>query len=109
MKYLEMLSQSSDRLWNIIRQILNFSENDEEMDIHTSHFSLKVVLDELFAQVEPKTKQKGLQLNLEIDASLAEMVILSDQPMLTKILSNLLDNAIKFTDSGSIDIRVKKL
>jgi len=110
MKYVMMVSQSADRLMRLINQILDFSTIEAgRMDIKPSHFQLDTVFNDLLGIVQPKSVEKGLSLSLDIDDSLSNAVLFGDQLALSQILYNLTDNAIKFTDSGAIEILVEKI
>ncbi|MCB2183627.1 MAG: response regulator [Desulfobulbaceae bacterium] len=109
MEYVQLLGQSSNRLMKLINQILDFSA----LEARTSstkphHFHLKDVFEEIFVAAQPRAEAKGLLLHHEIDEFLLERVLFGDQFALQQILYNLTDNAIKFADSGQIDITVKK-
>ncbi len=103
--YLEGVSESSDRLINIINQILAFSEMDiQESILHPNHFQLPRLFDDLLTQHKPKAKEKGLILAFVTDEPLSDGVIFGDSDHLLKILNNLINNAIKFSEQGEITI-----
>ena len=62
------------------------------------------LLEGLEVMVRPRTQIKGLELNLEIHPSVPDQ-LWTDQGKVRQILINLLDNAVKFTESGSVTIR----
>ena len=67
-------------------------------------FSLAVMLKEFASSIERQARSKGLDFIFENDPNLPD--ISGDPTMLKKILSNLASNAVKFTDRGSIELRV---
>ena len=108
-KYVEMVSQSADRLMKLINQILDFSTIEAgKNDFKPSHFYLVDLFKELFVTVKPGATDKGLKLVLEIPPDIMDTMLFGDQLVLARILSNLIDNAIKATDFGTITIGVRK-
>ncbi len=106
-QYVGMVAQSADRLMKLISQILDFSEIEaEKSDIKPSHFRLDSLFDDLFISTRPRAAEKGVQLNLVEGELESKMLLFGDKMGLTQILYNLVDNAIKFMDSGAIEIKV---
>jgi signal transduction histidine kinase len=107
--YVEILSQSSKRLMKLFSQILDFAAMEAgNSDIKPLHFQLQTVFDDLRVAIRPSSEEKGLKVSLESDEELAKILLFGDKMALEQILYNLTDNAIKFTDSGSIEIKVQK-
>lgn len=67
-------------------------------------FDLKAVVEEKFAQEKPRTDTKGLQYELQIDDG--DYMFNGDQIYLTQVIANLIDNAIRYTEKGSIKIQL---
>lgn len=109
-KYVELVAQSAERLMKLLNQILDFSALDAEIsERKPSHFKIKSLLADLFVTVKPRTQEKDLSLNLEVDEQLSEALFFGDKVAMEQILYNLTDNAIKFTDAGSIVIKASKI
>ncbi len=103
--YLEMVKFSADSLLNIVNTILDFSKLEEkQVELDRSPVSLRSSLDELVQAEAPRAHQKHLSLDCEVDGRIPERLI-GDWPRLRQVLSNLLDNAIKFTSEGSIHVQ----
>jgi CheY-like chemotaxis protein/anti-sigma regulatory factor (Ser/Thr protein kinase) len=68
---------------------------------------LKTVLDNIMHSYQDPANEKGLKMSLKMDIGVAESYEL-DESKITQILGNLISNAIKFTDKGSIQIEVEK-
>ena len=110
MEYVKLIGLSTNRLGTLINQILDFSKIEAgKNDLSPSHFQLNSVFESLFVSSQPKATQKGLTLDLQAEESQKETVLFGDMMALGQILNNLVDNAIKCTDSGSIEIQVKQL
>lgn len=104
---IDMISHSSGDMMNLIDSVLSYVEiqSGQMKVIHDA-----TSLSELFASLRQNTarlcQQKTLQLNWHVSDNLPPLVM-TDTVKLTKILQKLLDNAIKFTDSGAITLIVR--
>jgi PAS domain S-box-containing protein len=105
-KYLEMIKSSSDRLLTIINDILDFSR------IETGHLQLEKIGFSLEDHLTPslqilalKAREKQLALNWQFPPDLARPLY-GDPNRLNQIIVNLVANAIKFTESGRIDLTI---
>ncbi|MDR7091592.1 ATP-binding protein [Cellvibrio fibrivorans] len=107
--YLEKMRDSGEHLLQIINDILNFSRMEAgKLSLDHSEFSIDQLVDKTVDLVWDKAAAKGLQVNVEIDAQIPK-VLLGDSLRLGQILINFCANAVKFTDHGSISIRVTKV
>ncbi len=107
--YLEKMRGSGEHLLQIINDILNFSRMEAgKLALDHSEFSIDQLVDKTVDLIWDKAAAKGLQLNVEIDAQIPK-VLLGDSLRLGQILINFCANAVKFTDQGSISIRVTKV
>ncbi|AHE67611.1 PAS domain-containing sensor histidine kinase [Legionella oakridgensis] len=109
-QYAEWINQCGEQLLDLLNGILDVASADHvsEYDIHRETFDLKQCLNDLIRLERPSTTLKGLHLQLNVDEEVPQYLI-SDRTKLHRILLNLLGNAIKFTDQGSITIEVKLL
>ncbi len=102
--YIEKISLSSHHLLGVINQILDFSKIEAgKLDLEQTDFSLKEVTNTLTTVVSALANSKGLLIKLELDPAL-DTPLKGDPQRLGQILINLTNNAIKFTDKGSIKI-----
>lgn len=107
--YLEKMRGSGEHLLQIINDILNFSRMEAgKLALDHSEFSIDQLIDKTVDLVWDKAAAKGLQVNVEIDAQIPKL-LLGDSLRLGQILINFCANAVKFTDHGSIYIRVTKV
>jgi PAS domain S-box-containing protein len=100
---LSMLFESSDRLLNTITNYMDISLiTSGNMTLYKKDFSPEQVLRELFAKNEVKCSARNLELLLKLPEQTEKLSVYSDPEIINKIISHLLNNAIKFTDKGSI-------
>jgi signal transduction histidine kinase/DNA-binding response OmpR family regulator/HPt (histidine-containing phosphotransfer) domain-containing protein len=105
--YASMVRRSGEHLLVIINDILDFSKIEAgKLTIEYIHFSLWDLLDDIDSVYRPQAHAKGISLYLDADPALP-LAVLGDPNRLRQVLSNLLGNAIKFTDSGEIHLRVR--
>jgi PAS domain S-box-containing protein len=106
--YIEVIMQSSNHLLSIITDIVDIS-NIEANLIKTfkNEVSVNSILKSLCNQFIPKAAEKKINLICETGLSDSDALILTDNTKLTQILSNLVGNALKFTDKGQIKIWYK--
>ncbi|MES2139849.1 MAG: PAS domain S-box protein [Bacteroidota bacterium] len=93
----------------IINDILDFSKIESgKIAIENVPFSLKDALKNIYNLLNVKAKEKNLEYNFFLDAALPDFVV-GDSVRLNQIMVNLIGNAIKFTEEGSITVSVKKI
>lgn len=108
-EFVQIIRQSSDNLLKLINDILDLSKiKAGKLTIEKIPFNLREVLDNTLAAFKVKAKEKNIRLSFLYDHALPEQVI-SDPLRLTQIMTNLLSNAFKFTDKGSIEVNVKMI
>jgi len=107
--YAQTLRQSAQGLRTVINDILDFSKLEAgKLRIESIPFSPQEVLQNVIDLFKPRIIEKSLDLVLDISPDL-HVPLLGDPTRLRQILLNLLDNAIKFTDRGSIHVRARQL
>ena len=106
---LEKIKQSGENLLVIINDILDITKIETgKLGVEKINFSLEKVLDNVMNQLETIAKSKKVRLVFSKDSDVPEN-IKGDPVRLYQILTNLLDNAIKFTEKGFVELRVKIL
>lgn len=106
---LEMAKTCANSLLNIINDILDFSKMEAgKLSIENITFDLKELIEELVKTYSQRVEEKGLELNYGFSASIPRYLN-GDSNRLKQILHNLLGNAVKFTNEGSISLSVKIL
>lgn len=104
--FLQTITNSGEYLLNLINQILDLSKIEAgRMILNISTTNLHDLLHNLNTMLAPKATKKGLNFSVEHDENVP-CLIQTDGVKLQQILINLLNNAIKFTASGSVALRV---
>ena len=107
-KFLGIISESAKSLLNIINDILDLSKIEaEKVDLELIPMDLHEVLYKTVEMLKITAANKGLDLQLKIDDS-SSRFIQGDQTRIGQIMINLVNNAVKFTEKGSIIVQLKK-
>lgn len=103
-EYTGIIAQSGNRLMETIGNVLDISKIDTgQVQVANKEFSLNSIMDEKYSLFATAAKINNIALNYHLDAEYSNTLIISDEMKLSQILSNLINNALKFTKSGSID------
>src|SRR5437764_5128207 len=106
-EYAQVIQNSGNGLLELIDEILDLSKIEAgKMDLDYSYVPFNEITEDMRMLFEPLAREKGLQLYFETDPNLpADME--TDKMRLEQILKNLLSNAFKFTNTGSIRLHIK--
>jgi CheY-like chemotaxis protein len=105
-EYIEIINRSGEHLLELINDVLSMSKIEAgQITINESRFNLYNLLNSLKEMLELKANSKGLRLIFETTDYLPEY-IQTDEAKLRQVLINLLGNAIKFTQHGTVTLRV---
>ncbi len=101
--YVEIIKRNTDRLINIVRDLLLLSELEERrIGLEREEVDLKSLAENTTRIFGSQAREKGLSLRLDAPADLPALY--ADPFKIEQLLINLLDNAIKYTDTGEIAI-----
>ncbi|MFZ1813298.1 MAG: PAS-domain containing protein [Rhizobiaceae bacterium] len=104
--FTDIIVKSGNALLTIINDILDFSKIDAgQMELDPAPFLLGEAIEDVATLVSAKVIEKDLELAVRIDPALPTMVV-GDVGRLRQIITNLLGNAVKFTESGHILVEV---
>ena len=104
--YVQTIRKSGEALLAIINDILDFSKIEaDRLDLREDPFDLEACLHEVVRLLAPAAHDKGLLIEIDFDLYLPLQVI-GDAGRVRQILTNLIGNAIKFTETGHVLIRV---
>ncbi len=105
-EYIDTIRLSGDSLLNIINDILDFSKIEaRKLDVELYDVNIRQHVEETIDIVAPAAMAKGLTLSIDVDPDLPHRVQ-TDGSRIRQILNNFLSNAVKFTETGGIVVRV---
>jgi len=108
-KFSSKISQASKSLLSVLNNILDLSKLESgKFELNQEPFELIDVLENLLLLFGTDCSDKGVELAYNIDPNVA-LSLKGDSPRLAQVLTNLIGNAVKFTPSGEIEIRVRML
>jgi signal transduction histidine kinase/CheY-like chemotaxis protein len=104
--FVKSIQSSGENLLTIINDVLDFSKIEAGMmRIESNSFSLRGLLQSLETMFATRIQPKSLHLTVEVEKSIPD-VLKGDAVRLTQIMVNLINNSVKFTNAGGIDISV---
>ena len=105
-KWAQVSLRNAERLLLLVNDLLDVSRLDSDtMKFEMKKISSEKLLQDIAEDLKPSIDQKNLQLNIDIPEDLPP--ILGDAHRLTQVIRNLIVNAVKFTDKGSISLSGK--
>ncbi|TDR12506.1 multi-sensor hybrid histidine kinase [Marinomonas communis] len=105
-KHLQTISQSAQSLLHLLNDILDSAKLDKnKLELDMQPFRLSSCVDTVISTLWLQAKNKGLALNLEVSPELPQ-VVEGAEDRIRQVLINLVGNGIKFTESGSVSLRV---
>jgi signal transduction histidine kinase/CheY-like chemotaxis protein len=107
---LEILKFSANNLLALVNDVLDFNKIESgKVVFENIRFNLADLMQNVCGGQKLKAEEKGLNFKLEIDDTLKSKVVFGDPTRLSQIIFNLISNAIKFTHSGTVWVRMNQL
>jgi PAS domain S-box-containing protein len=107
-EYLKLAKSSAEALLTVIDDILDFSKIESgKLEFETIDFGLRNCLGDTLDPLGVRAEQKGLELAYRVDANLPELLA-GDPGRLRQVVTNLVSNAIKFTERGEIVVQAER-
>lgn len=108
-QFIDIIEQSGHRLLNIINDLIDLSKIESgRFETHFQDINICEQINYLYSFFYPETQHKHLELLFNIDESLKDLIIYTDKEKFLAIMSNLIKNAIKYTQHGSVEFGCKK-
>jgi signal transduction histidine kinase/CheY-like chemotaxis protein len=105
-RFTRTIAQSGRALLTIINDILDFSKVESgKFDLDLKPFNFRVCVEDVAALLATRVQEKGLRLTVRIDDRLPAALV-GDAGRLRQVLTNLLANAVKFTEKGDVTVEV---
>jgi CheY-like chemotaxis protein/nitrogen-specific signal transduction histidine kinase len=105
--YVDAVHEAGQALLTIINDILDLSRMEAgRLDLESVDFDFRVMLERMMTMVEPRAREKGLALLLEVAPDVPRM-LRGDPGRIRQVLFNLLGNAVKFTAVGEVGLAVR--
>jgi len=103
-EYLDIIKNAADSLLGILNDVLDFAKVESgRMELEQLPLKLPALLSETITLLSPAAEEKGITLVGEVDPAVPEILI-GDPTRIRQILTNLIGNAVKFTESGSVRV-----
>ncbi|MEM1340961.1 MAG: ATP-binding protein, partial [Pseudomonadota bacterium] len=105
-EYVDTIRNSGDALLVIINDVLDYSKIEaDKLELREETFNLEQIIIDIFRLLSPTMRAKGLEHEVDYDIFLPERLI-GDPGRLRQVLTNLIGNAVKFTESGEVNVMV---
>ena len=106
-RFAQAVYRSGESLLEIINDILDFSKIEAgRLELAPTEFTLRAVVEDTLELLAPRAHEKGLELNFRAATGLPE-VVRGDPLRLRQVLTNLVANAIKFTEHGEVVVDLR--
>ncbi len=106
-EYMQYIKNSTESLLSVLNDILDLSRIEAgRVELNSEVFNIRSVVEDVVSLYAPKSREKGLEIDLLIYSNVPEQLE-GDSMRLRQVLTNLINNAIKFTHSGGIFIGVR--
>ncbi|WP_456999578.1 ATP-binding protein [Luteimonas sp. A534] len=100
---------SSQQMLRIVDDILDYSKLEaDKLELETTGFNLRELLDGVMQLLDRPAQGKGLRMSLNIDPAV-RLAVRGDPVRLRQVLGNLVSNAVKFTERGSVSMTVRRI
>lgn len=105
--YIKRLKRSGENLLGIINDVLDISKIESgKMELNNEAFKLIDLSNDIFTSLEPKANAKEIKLKIRNNFP-EDLFVNADKIRLYQVLLNIVSNAIKFTDNGSVTLTIK--
>ena len=104
--YAKIVHRSSERLMHLVHDILEYSGLEAHQAVlHLGPFEVRTAVEDIADWAAPAAEGRGLAFSVDVDESVPAAAV-GDGRRVVQVVTNLVQNAIKFTEHGSVDLRV---
>jgi signal transduction histidine kinase/ActR/RegA family two-component response regulator len=105
-KHVDVICQESQQLLELVNDVLDLSKlNSDKFQFNLKPFNLVQIINDKFTALEITARESEISLNVKIDEGVCEAVI-GDKRRVNQIITNIINNSLKFTSKGNIELRV---
>ncbi len=104
-RYLDIIQRNTERLINIVSDLLLLSELEEKIELQMEKIDLETLAENVLHIFDHRLKEKGLTITLQAAPGLPG--IMGDPFKLEQVFVNLMDNAVKYTENGGITLSLQ--
>jgi signal transduction histidine kinase len=107
-EFLNIAKENTDRLSRLINDVLDFQKLESgRIEFRMAKADINQLIEAVANNCQPLARAKSIKLNLILEKGIPEINF--DKDRITQVLTNLINNAVKFTDQGSVEISTKRL
>lgn len=107
-KYAQDVKSASNSLLGLVNDILDFSKIEAgKMSIIPVEYEFASVINDVYNIIKKRAEDKGIEIKIDVDPTIPS-VLYGDEIRIKQVITNLLTNAVKYTEQGSITLSVKK-
>lgn len=108
-KLVSTLQSSADSLLSLINDLLDIAKIEaRSVEMEIQPFDLNELMQNVFQQMKIRAQEKNIRLELDYQVPLGKSIFIGDSARLGQVLLNLVGNAIKFTDEGSVKLAAQQ-
>lgn len=108
-KFIDIIEKSGERMLNIINDLIDISKIESgQMEVQLSEININNQIEYIYTFFKPEVEKKGIRFLFNNPLPAKEAMVYTDNEKLYAILTNLVKNAIKYTESGTIKIGYQK-
>lgn len=105
LSYLSSISSTANHLLSIINDLLDFSKIESgKMELESTGFELSEIVKNVVTTAQYTSSEKNISIVNEMDDDLSDKVFLGDPVRIAQVLTNIVGNAVKFTEEGEVKL-----
>ncbi|MDX8045672.1 ATP-binding protein [Gracilibacillus sp. S3-1-1] len=106
-EFLEIIENESDHISSLLDDLTDLSKVEEgKIDLNKEDINVNKLAEEMLKRSQFRASEKGL--NLKLDAPKQPVYLYADKSRLDQVLTNIVENAVRYTEKGHINLRVKE-
>lgn len=106
-EFISTIIRNGHQLLKIVNEILDISKvESERISVEKVAFNPRGTIDDVITLLRPQAEEKGLKFEMTVESSFPEQIV-SDPTIFRQLLINIINNSIKFTEKGRVDVRAR--